>query len=72
MHGPTWFTVSWSDSSPGASRTSSAPSLACPWRSTMSSMRTEEENATGEFDSGPCRARTDDIHGVNVALYQLS
>jgi len=21
---------------------------------------------------GPCRARTDDIHGVNVALYQLS
>jgi hypothetical protein len=22
--------------------------------------------------SGPCRARTDDIHGVNVALYQLS
>jgi hypothetical protein len=23
-------------------------------------------------DGGPCRARTDDIHGVNVALYQLS
>jgi len=22
--------------------------------------------------SGPYRARTDDIHGVNVALYQLS
>ena len=22
--------------------------------------------------SGPCRDRTDDIHGVNVALYQLS
>jgi len=21
---------------------------------------------------GPCRDRTDDIHGVNVALYQLS
>ena len=24
------------------------------------------------FLSGPCRDRTDDIHGVNVALYQLS
>ena len=23
-------------------------------------------------DGGPCRDRTDDIHGVNVALYQLS
>jgi hypothetical protein len=23
-------------------------------------------------DGGPYRARTDDIHGVNVALYQLS
>ena len=25
-----------------------------------------------EGDGGPCRDRTDDIHGVNVALYQLS
>jgi hypothetical protein len=25
-----------------------------------------------EFLSGPYRDRTDDIHGVNVALYQLS
>ena len=25
-----------------------------------------------ETQSGPYRARTDDIHGVNVALYQLS
>jgi len=24
------------------------------------------------FCGGPCRDRTDDIHGVNVALYQLS
>jgi hypothetical protein len=24
------------------------------------------------YTSGPYRARTDDIHGVNVALYQLS
>jgi photosystem II stability/assembly factor-like uncharacterized protein len=24
------------------------------------------------FLGGPCRDRTDDIHGVNVALYQLS
>jgi hypothetical protein len=27
---------------------------------------------TSTFDGGPYRARTDDIHGVNVALYQLS
>jgi hypothetical protein len=26
----------------------------------------------GNFHGGPYRARTDDIHGVNVALYQLS
>jgi hypothetical protein len=25
-----------------------------------------------EQEGGPYRARTDDIHGVNVALYQLS
>ena len=24
------------------------------------------------FEGGPYRDRTDDIHGVNVALYQLS
>ncbi|MCU1440508.1 MAG: hypothetical protein JWP85_1505 [Rhodoglobus sp.] len=27
---------------------------------------------TSALESGPYRARTDDIHGVNVALYQLS
>jgi hypothetical protein len=27
---------------------------------------------TSTFSGGPYRARTDDIHGVNVALYQLS
>jgi hypothetical protein len=27
---------------------------------------------TSVLCSGPYRARTDDIHGVNVALYQLS
>jgi hypothetical protein len=27
---------------------------------------------TSDFEGGPYRARTDDIHGVNVALYQLS
>jgi hypothetical protein len=27
---------------------------------------------TSTLDGGPYRARTDDIHGVNVALYQLS
>ena len=27
---------------------------------------------TSSLDGGPYRARTDDIHGVNVALYQLS
>lgn len=26
----------------------------------------------GAFAGGPYRDRTDDIHGVNVALYQLS
>jgi hypothetical protein len=26
----------------------------------------------GHEHRGPCRVRTDDIHGVNVALYQLS
>lgn len=26
----------------------------------------------GVFDGGSYRDRTDDIHGVNVALYQLS
>lgn len=28
--------------------------------------------STRAFYGGPYRARTDDIHGVNVALYQLS
>ena len=27
---------------------------------------------TSTLSGGPYRARTDDIHGVNVALYQLS
>jgi hypothetical protein len=30
------------------------------------------EIALAQFFGGPYRARTDDIHGVNVALYQLS
>lgn len=29
-------------------------------------------DSVGIFHRGPYRARTDDIHGVNVALYQLS
>ena len=28
--------------------------------------------APGRSPGGPCRVRTDDIHGVNVALYRLS
>jgi hypothetical protein len=31
-----------------------------------------EHDSHRAFYSGPYRARTDDIHGVNVALYQLS
>ena len=34
----------------------------------LSPQRTTRPEGRG----GPCRARTDDIHGVNVALYQLS
>ena len=42
-------------------------------------MLSEDNHALGPrnspdlgFRCGPYRARTDDIHGVNVALYQLS
>ena len=31
-----------------------------------------DENQHRTYSRGPYRARTDDIHGVNVALYQLS
>ena len=31
-----------------------------------------ERRRSRSDDGGPCRDRTDDIHGVNVALYQLS
>ena len=31
-----------------------------------------EHDEADRGDGGPCRDRTDDIHGVNVALYQLS
>ena len=30
------------------------------------------DHRSGLNNGGPCRDRTDDIHGVNVALYQLS
>ena len=35
-------------------------------------VRGENPRLISYFGGGPYRARTDDIHGVNVALYQLS
>ena|GEM_PF-4211393 len=43
------------------------------WASTSMQARDAEESKRGMLSGGgPCRDRTDDIHGVNVALYQLS
>ncbi|CDK01312.1 hypothetical protein MIC448_550005 [Microbacterium sp. C448] len=38
----------------------------------LRNLRVNETPGSLCFLGGPCRDRTDDIHGVNVALYQLS
>ncbi len=56
----------------GAQSTDQWKPVTAIWSAKAEDDGQQRGDGTGEKSSGPCRDRTDDIYGVNVALYQLS